>query len=262
MTLAPDNAPEPLARALRGSTVTRATIGKSGSSVFLVTGNGLSPMCLKVGRGSAAEELSEEKARLEWLTDKLPVPTVLEYVEAGTSAYLLKSVIEGADATRKVWASDVPTLVDELAHGLHQVHGVPVEGCPFDHRVRAEVERARRNMERGLVDEDDFDPQRRGRRASELFAELEQQPPYGEDLVFTHGDYSLPNVILRGGKLNGFVDVGRAGIGDRYRDLAIAGRSLAKNWGQEWVPTLFVAYGLNAVNQAKIEFYRLLDEFF
>ena len=32
-----------------------------------------------------------------------------------------------------------------------------------------------------------------------------------EDLVFTHGDYCLPNVIIDGEEVAGFVDWGRAG---------------------------------------------------
>jgi aminoglycoside phosphotransferase len=255
-------APDAIARALTGRTVTRETMGKSGSRVFLVTGGGPRAMYLKVAHGVAAEQLSEEQARLDWLVGRLPVPTVLEYVEDGTAAYLLQSVVEGVDATSGTLASDVDGLVRELANGLRRIHAIPVDGCPFDHRIEAEIERARANLERDLVDESDFDFERRGRRATELFVEVGRGQPRVEDLVFTHGDYSLPNVILHEGRVSGLVDVGRAGIGDRHRDLAIASRSLTKNWGQHWVPKLLRAYGLEKIDAEKMEFYRLVDEFF
>jgi aminoglycoside phosphotransferase len=59
--------------------------------------------------------------------------------------------------------------------------------------------------------------------------ELMETRPGHEDLVFTHGDYCLPNIILKDGKLSGFVDIGRARLADRYQDLGIAFRSLEYN---------------------------------
>ncbi|HLX56069.1 MAG TPA: phosphotransferase, partial [Ktedonobacteraceae bacterium] len=59
-----------------------------------------------------------------------------------------------------------------------------------------------------------------------------------------------------------FIDWGRAGIADRYQDLALAARSLAYNFGPGWESLLWEAYGLQTVDAAKIAFYRLLDEFF
>src|SRR5439155_1556483 len=83
---------------------------------------------------------------------------------------------------------------------------------------------------------------------TDLFHELVATRPAGEDLVLTHGDYCLPNVILRGPTLGnpglaGFVDVGRAGLADRYRDLALASRSIAANLGAAWVAPFFAHYG-------------------
>jgi len=56
-----------------------------------------------------------------------------------------------------------------------------------------------------------------------------------EELGFTHGDYSLPNVLIHNGKINGFIDVGNSGIADIYQDLAIATKSIIRNYGKEWV---------------------------
>ena len=93
--------------------------------------------------------------------------------------------------------------------------------------------------------------------------------------MFTHGDYCFPNVILRessgeqgfptdgpGLALSGFVDCGRAGVADPYQDLALCARSVVRNLGAEWVPVFFAEYGLSVVDQERIDFYTLLDEFF
>lgn len=86
--------------------------------------------------------------------------------------------------------------------------------------------------------------------------------PATEDLVFTHGDYCLPNVVINGDAVSGFIDLGLAGVADRYQDLALGARSLTYNFGLEWVPLFFETYGIVQPAQARIDFYKLLDEFF
>jgi len=58
----------------------------------------------------------------------------------------------------------------------------------------------------------------------------------------------------------GFVDFGAAGLGDPYRDLALIARSIRSNLGEKWVQSFFEAYGYE-VDERKIEFYTLLDQF-
>jgi aminoglycoside phosphotransferase len=118
-------------------------------------------------------------------------------------------------------------------------------------------------VQHNRVDESDFDEIRAGRTANDLLAEVMERIPQYEDRVFTHGDYCLPNIIVtQDGHLSGFIDVGRAGTGDRYRDIALACRSIAYNWGREWIPVFAEAYGLTGIDQKKLAFYQLVDEFF
>jgi len=151
--------------------------------------------------------------------------------------------------------------VELLAEGLRAWHGLPVDACPFDARLATLLAQARANAEAGRVDETDFDSSRIGRTALDLFAELAATQPRHEDLVVAHGDYCLPNVVLDGDRVAGFVDVGRAGVSDRYRDLALAARSIEYNIGREWVAPFFAAYGVEP-DSRRIAFYQLLDEFF
>ena len=62
--------------------------------------------------------------------------------------------------------------------------------------------------------------------------------------------------------LSGFIDGGRAGLADPYQDLALAARSLASHLGPLWVPEFFGRYGIGPVDERKLRFYTLLDEFF
>ena len=83
------------------------------------------------------------------------------------------------------------------------------------------------------------------------------------DLLQTHGDYCLPNIILKEHTVSGYIDVALAGVGDRYQDLALAVRSLAytNKADTSLVELFFDTYGAS-IDVEKIAYYQLLDEFF
>lgn len=84
-----------------------------------------------------------------------------------------------------------------------------------------------------------------------------------EDLVFTHGDYCFPNIICKDAHISGIVDLGRAGIADRYQDIALFLRSFSSNMGKPDIQTFLDHYGLiERFDEKKASFYRKLDEFF
>jgi aminoglycoside phosphotransferase len=49
---------------------------------------------------------------------------------------------------------------------------------------------------------------------------VEDKKPAVDPVSFVHGDYCLPNVLVRYGKVSGFVDLSAAGIGDPWLDYA------------------------------------------
>ena len=116
-------------------------------------------------------------------------------------------------------------------------------------------------MVNGLVDEEDIADSHQGKSAQDLYKEFVSAIPGDEDLVFTHGDYCLPNVLIDGTEIAGFVDWSRAGIADRYKDIALVIRSLRWNLAEELEGDFFDAYGISEPDAAKIAFYMLLDEF-
>lgn len=253
--------PPSLQALLRDCTWHAVTIGASTATVFRLERPARPAMFLKVAPTTPERTLLRERQVLDWLQDKLPVPRVIAFAEDDRADYLLLSALPGTNAA-EVRGIAKPTLVRLLAHGLRMVHRLPTEGCPFDWRLDRAIEAARFNVLHGLVDESDFDEARRGRSAADLFEELLRTRPSHEEPVFTHGDYCLPNVLVRGRQLTGFVDLGRAGIADRYRDLALAVRSIRHNLGRGLDELFLRAYGLEGTDWGKIEYYMLLDEFF
>lgn len=234
--------------------------GMSGAYVFRL-GNS---QYLKIAPINFHNSLLPEKERLLWLQGKLPVPQVLGFGDDDVNDYLLISAVPGISAYHPQLEDKQDRLIPLLAEGLRWIHSIDIRDCPFDQRLKIKIKEARTRLENGWIDADDFDDERQGRTAQSAFDELLRTRPTSEDLVFTHGDYCLPNILLdpQSWTLTGFIDWGRAGIADRYQDLALAARSLTYNFGSAGVERLFSEYGLDTVDLDKIAFYKLLDEFF
>ncbi len=250
--------PARLAPSLLGYHIEPILLGRSGAAVYRLVAPRRATRFLKLG---PAETLVAEAERLHWLAGRLPVPEVHQFIQTATHDYLLLAAIPGVDASNRSHAADLPAMIRGLAAGLRLLHALPIDDCPFDETLPSKLARARQRAAAGLINLADFDKERQEKSAAELLADVIANAPAQEDLVFTHGDYCLPNILLHGDQLCGFIDLGRAGVGDRYQDLALAARSLAYNFGAEWVPHFFAAYDIEP-DETKIHFYKLLDEFF
>ncbi len=254
--------PPSIRKMLHGSAIIEIGIGRSNAQVYRVSQNG-QHVYLKTHPVTSHFTFAHEVEILQWLQGKLPVPTVLEYGRGREQEYLVLSEIRGQNCVDAMEVLGSRKIVKLLATGLRMIHAVDISDCPFDERVEAKLERARYNVEHDLVDENDFDMERRGKvTAREILQILESTRPPEDDLVFTHGDYCLPNVIVRDGKIEGFIDMDRAGVSDRYNDLAIASRSIRDNLGKRYESLFFEYYGVKQVDREKIAYYRLMDELF
>lgn len=257
-----DILPNELAIKIGSSKWEQITIGKSGAYTFLLVNEQVPNRYLKILPRELRISMEREVELLKWLKDKLPVPEVLSFTVDNEYEYLLMTEVKGICSCDNSLGNDLPQLVRLLAKGLRMIHSIDISDCPLDQRLRIKIKEAEYRVNEGLVDEDDFDHSRRGRKAIDLFQELLTTRPVHEDLVFTHGDYCLPNIIINDGDIGGFIDWGRGGIADRYQDLALAARSLAYNFDAKWVTLLFEEYGIDKIDYSKIEYYKLLDEFF
>lgn len=212
-----------------------------------------------------------EAERIGWAEAHLPVPSVVEHGvselgggsgetsdEADIVEWLVTTAVSGCDATNDRWSSDVPSLVRGLAEGLRLFHRAPVSACPFDFRLDAALEHARRRVEAGIVDPvRDFHEEFAHLSVDEALERLEANRPRTENLVVCHGDYCLPNVLLDAWRPVGFVDLGELGVADRWWDLAVGAWSVAWNVGPQYEGLFWEAYGI-APDWERIDFYRLL----
>ena len=205
---------------------------------------------------SPLSELPSEVDRLRWLHQTgLPCPEVVDAADHADRHWLLMTAVPGRDlASTAVVAAEV--AVQLVAEALRQLHALDPASCPFDHRASIRIADATARYAAGLYDGDD------PANGPTDHARLLTTKPTTEDLVVTHGDACFPNFMAEHGRFTGFIDCGRLGVADRYQDLALACRSLERNYGAASIPAFLSAYGITEPDEDKLAWYKLLDEFF
>lgn len=249
--------------------------GASGAGVFQLSEGQPSPVkIIKVVEVDAElDSLSTEVALYRWLKGQVPVPEVFhfEQVEGAGKNYewLVMSRIEGADLKSRIGHVAVPEQDIAYRYGafLRQVHELPIAGCPIEVRLEEKLRRAKWLIDNNRVDAEDFEAAFEGVSIEELYRRLEAERPMHEDLVVTHGDYCLDNVLVNVSEqdlaLTGFIDLSMGGVQDRYQDLALAYRSIRKKLGVAYTEDFLQGYGLiDAFDMDKINYYIMMDEVF
>lgn len=253
--------PPEIASRIAGYAATRDQLGRSEASVLLLRRAGAPDLVLKSEAAGPFAELPGEVQRLRWLSSVgLPAPTVIAEAHGGSRYWLLMSAVEGENLA--CLRAEPSVIVDMAAAALRRLHAVDVVDCPYHRGLDHMLSLARARMHAGLVDETDFDDERQGRSAADLMDELIRRRPSETRTVVVHGDPCLPNLIGNAGIFSGYIDVGRLGVADPYVDIALACNSIAYNLGPQWVSVFLERYGLGVVDEARLDYYRLLDEFF
>ncbi|MBN1971496.1 MAG: aminoglycoside 3'-phosphotransferase [Candidatus Delongbacteria bacterium] len=218
---------------------------------------------LKVNPKNSLEKLKHEVDIMNWLNGKIPVPKVLHYDENEHYEFLLMTEIKGFPSFSEELSDKSKTMTD-LAKGLKLIHSLDISDCPFNEKIIKKCSVIEKQIEAGNIDIDDFDDENKGKKLEELFDRIKElRENMQEDLVFTHGDYCMPNILLTSNGLSGFIDLGRAGISDRYQDIALAIRSIKYNgFSQDHIDLFLSEYGITELDNRKVELYKLIDEFY
>ncbi|AII10432.1 APH(3') family aminoglycoside O-phosphotransferase [Rhodococcus opacus] len=233
------------------------TNGCSGAQVFRLDHDTEQALIAKSEPAGPFAELPGEIDRLRWLGEQqIPCPRIVETSLDGDRWWLLMTALPGHDmATPPLLHPEHAVTI--AATSLRALHRLDPDTCPFDARLDLRISLARKRMEAGQIDEEDLGDA----DAHKLFAALSSTRPHTEDLVVTHGDATLSNMIAHQGEFTGFIDCSRAGIADRHQDLAITARDIAVVFGEQWVTSFLRAYGAEADREA-LPYFRLLDQFF
>lgn len=251
---------------LAGARGKNETIGRSGAQVLVYD-----DCVLKLQ--PCGVEAENEARMLRFLHGKAPVPAVYAEAEEAGMHYLLMERCAGEMACAPSYMENPPLQCEMLAAGLRALWQVDARECPSDQRLARKLVAARYNVEHGLVDTENMEPETLGpggfASPAALLEWLERNRP-AEEETLSHGDYCLPNVFGCGARVSGYIDLGKAGVADKWCDIALCCRSLSHNfagrYGGRTYPDydgtrLFRALGI-APDWEKIRYYLLLDELF
>jgi len=212
---------------------------------------------LKVSPLGTDFSLAAERDRMRWAETHLPVPHVLRYGADAQHEWLLTAAIDGTSAVDASLRAEPARLVPLLGQGLRRFHSVPWQDCPFDNRLDVALPAVRKRLETGRADPEWVIAAHGHRTARAALEFLERERPEHEDIVVCHGDYCVPNILIRDWRVAGFVDLGALGVADRWYDLAIALWSVTRNMGPGWEDLFLESYGI-AGDPARIAYYHLL----
>ena len=258
--------PKQIEELVKDKPYTLSDIGMSGSQVLM-----FEDMVLKIEQRS---DYVEKQVRImRWLEGKLPAPKVLAFEIMEEKNYLLMSRVYGDMACSEHYLEHPKVLLKALAEALNMMWSLDISDCPNIRDLDAELAEGKYRVENGLVDVEDAEPTTFAEGGFEspahLLQWLEENRPE-QELAFSHGDFCLPNVLFVDGKVSGFIDLGDAGVGDKWRDIALCYRSLKHNFDgtfggkvyEDFNPDmLFEALGIEP-DWEKLNYYILLDELF
>ncbi len=237
------------------------TIGCSKTEVYKIISED-EILYLKINEPQPVFNLKKEKEILEWIGHKLPVPHVEFFCEQNGKDYLLISEITGKNSHITYTDEEKKVNIRVLADGLRQIHSLKISDCPIDNTPDTLIQMAKERLEQKKIDPQIFDRRWYHKTPDELFNDIIDLKPEKYDLVFSHGDYCLPNVIIKENQLSGFIDWNYGGINDRYFDIAAVSWSIGFNYGKEWIESFFKDYGLTNIDWNRIMLYQKLNEFF
>lgn len=244
--LDPAQLPAEAARLLEGAALYDSSCSPQAQVVFVDRDGGL---YLKT---AAAGTLQTEAAMTAYYHALGLSAEVLLYCTEGGKDFLITRRIPGEDCTDGVYLSAPKRLCDTTATLLRALHETPCATCPVD-RIASYTDNVRRGLDGRYYEPELFAPM----WEFSSFAEAEAAALEGlsalkpETLI--HGDYCLPNIILRDWRLSGYIDLGNGGLGDRHIDLLWGVWTLNFNLKTTaWTERFLDAYGRDRVEPEKL----------
>ena len=189
----------------------------------------------------------------------------------GLSAEVVLFLSENKDylLTRKAAGEVLTACLDQpkalckaLAMGLHQLHSLSAKDFPVSDKMDVYIQIAEDNYHKGCFDKSLLVPEIDFANADEAWQLFQANKHRLQRNVIVHGDYCLPNVLMKDSKFSAMIDLGQAGVGDRHIDLYWALWSLWYNLGTDQYTDCFLDYyGHDLINQDLLKTIAAIETF-
>ena len=202
---------------------------------------------------SAAKGSLETEATMTAYFHKLGLGAEVLAFYQDEQDWLVTRRLSGEDCLDAQHLEDPKRLCDTTAEFLRQLHDIVPMNCPVNRRD-AYIQQARENARLGHYDASLFPDNWGFRSAHEAQMVMDEAAGSLSRDTLIHGDYCLPNIILKDWQLSGFIDLGQAGLGDRHMDLHWGIWSLGFNLKTDKYRERFLdAYGREQQNPELLE---------
>ena len=212
-------------------------------------------------KSSPKGALKKEEELTRFFYKKQLAADVLAYV-CEDEDWLLTQRIPGEDCTHAVYLENPGKLCETTAELLRKLHDTSVDDCPVPNRTESYLETAEYNYRAGIFDSSLFLEDWSFSSAQEAWKAVQNDACQLKSDTLLHGDYCLPNIILRDWCFSGFVDLGCGGIGDRHVDLFWGIWTLYHNLKTNKYRERFIdAYGRSDVNMETLRVIAAIEAF-
>lgn len=243
---------------LKNSIIEEISIGCSDSQVFKVVKND-NTYFIKMAK---KDLLTREYNALKWLDGKILVPKVIMYEIYNETEFLVTEAIPGEMVCSQNIINNSDLGIKVIVEAFKNIYNVNYNECPFNVSLDYKLNLVSNNVKNGLINYDDLNED-----VKEKFSTLDDilkylyENRFEEELCFSHGDTSLPNIFCKDDKFSGFIDVGECGIADKWFDLAICQKSIKRNYGIEAIDKFYKELGIEP-DTYKINYYLLMMQLY
>ena len=224
-------------------------LGRSDTKVFKTKlKSNYQEVILKIQYTENKNNLKEEYERLKWIEGKLNTPRAYYYNEKDNIKYLIMEYKKGTPSF------EFDNIGYQLGKALKQIHQVNIENCPFNKYSPEQL------LSNFLDKLDSIYPEIQDNYKDEtketIIEFMKENIPI--DKVLTHGDYSMPNILINAGEIS-FIDLGELGISTKYLDIYYLMKSLKINKKEEIFEEFLKGYGIDKINNNYIKWMDLIN---
>jgi len=200
--------------------------------------------------------VKREQEIMRWLQGKLNVPSILDFGEERSREYMVMNELRGIHIDD--FEDNPDEYITHLANCIKLVQSVDASNCTFDSTLDVRLAELKWLIDNNLASLDDWEDTTIFTDPHELYQWLCDNKPT-EDLVFSHGDITA-NFFVNGADYF-FYDMGRAGIADKWMDIAFCVSNIREFEDKKYEDRFFELLNIKP-DYKKIEYFILLDEMF
>lgn len=178
---------------------------------------------------------------------------VLDYISLEED-WLLTVKVDGEDASSEHYLKNPKRLCQVLAENMLALHQLVANDCPVQDKTAAYIKTVEKGYQQGRFDRNYLLSHQRWMTNSDAYKKVQEFSKDLDSNTLIHGDFCLPNVMLKDWQFQSFIGWDSAGLGDKHIDLYWILWSLRRNLGTDQFRDYFLdCYGKENVNLALLD---------